>query len=529
MTYLRLLVRRHRLLLSAWPLLLVVLTGATVTAYQDTYATDAQRQAAAELARENAASTLMYGELPEPGTVAQMFAWEVGAITTILAAIAAVLVAVAATRATEDDGTLELVRSTGTDPRTPLRAALVVLVGVASVLAVGSATAVALVGALGGVDAVTSSGAAAFGAVLGATFLLVGTGAVVLAQVAPAAGGARALGLAAVGLAFAVRAIADSQDLRWLNWFSPLGLRATVRPFTDNRWWVLLVALLASAALARLGTALAARREYGAGLVPAPPLRTSRLHVRSSLGLAARLDRRSILIWTVGVASLGTLFSAMGSGVVEQSRDQELDGFLGSQLGTADPVAGYFAYSGTVVGLVVCAYSVLSVSRYDRDETAGRTALILTAGVRRWVPLAAQLGATALGAAIVLTATGLLGALIAPSVFTGSSVATRALGYTLGQWPAAMVMAAVAALLVGCRPRLVWLAWVPLAASGVLALLGELLGIPRAVRDAGIFQHVPDIAGPDPYYGGLALLLAVALVGVVLGLVGATRRDVVAG
>jgi ABC-2 type transport system permease protein len=410
-----------------------------------------------------------------------------------------------------------------------LRAALAVLGGVAAALAGGSGAVVGTVGTVGGVEAVTWPGALTFGAVLGTTFLLVGVGTVVLAQVVPTAGGARALGLAVVGLAFTVRALADSWDTGWLNWLTPLGLRATVRPFTDDRWWVLLAALAMTAGLARLGSALASKREYDAGLLPSRGPRRSRLPVHSALGLAARLDRRSILVWTVGVAGIGALFSAMGSGVVEQSKEQELGGFLGSQLGTADPIAGYFAYHGTVVGLVVCAFAVLSVLRYGRDEAFGRTALLLTTGARRRTPLAAQLGITAIGAAVVLAAAGLVSALIAPSVIAGSSVASRALAYTLGQWPAAMVMAAIATVLVGRWPQWSWLAWVPLAASGLLALLGELLDIPPAVRDAGIFQHVPDIASPDPQLGGLVLLLAVAVIGGALGIAGTTRRDLLAG
>ena len=41
------------------------------------------------------------------------------------------------TRAAEDDGTLELVRTTGIDARVPLRSALVMLVGIAAILALG--------------------------------------------------------------------------------------------------------------------------------------------------------------------------------------------------------------------------------------------------------------------------------------------------------------------------------------------------------------------------------------------------------
>ena len=191
----RLMVRRHRLMITSWLVLLIALSGATVSAYQSTYATPEQRRAATELAQHNAASNLLYGRLADPGTPAQMFGWEIGAFVTILAAVMAVLVATALTRATEDDGTLELERSCGIDPRVPLRAACTVLLIVAATLALGCAVALGL--SVGHVDAVTWPGAVAFGAVVGLTFLVTGVLTVVLAQVAPTAAGTRVLGFAA--------------------------------------------------------------------------------------------------------------------------------------------------------------------------------------------------------------------------------------------------------------------------------------------------------------------------------------------
>ncbi|WP_432973952.1 hypothetical protein [Dactylosporangium sp. CA-233914] len=522
-----LLLRRHRLVLGSWLVLLVGLCASTVQAYQDSYSTAEQRRTAVELAHHNTATTLLYGRLPDPGTPGQMYAWEIGAIVTILAGVMAVLVTVSVTRAIEDDGTLELLRCCGLPPRLPLTSALTLLGMLGTVLALGTAAAAGLW--TGRVDGVTWPGAAAFGASVGLTFLLMAALTTVLAQVAPAAGQARTVAFAALGVAFGLRAFADTQDVGALNWFSPLALRATAQPFTGDRWWVILGALLAAAVLAGVAVVLSGRREFGAGLVRRRDTRGSRLRLRTAAGLAARLARGRLLSWTVVVAAIGALFSAMGSGSVEQSRDGDLGGFLGTQLGAGDPVAGYLAYCGTVIGIVVSVFAVLSVTAGGQSERAGLTDVVLASGVRRWAPLAAQAGVTAAGCAVILAATAALSALIAPLVIDGQDVASRSLAYVAGQWPAAVAMTGCTTLVVGLRPRLAGLAWLPLAASALVALLGDLLSIPQRVQDLGLFRHVPDIAAPSPHTGALLLLVAAGAVLGVLGVAATTRRDITTG
>jgi ABC-2 type transport system permease protein len=523
----RLMLHRYRLLITSWSVLLIALPAVTVSAYQSTYPTLEQRRAAVALAQQDAAMTLLYGKLADPGTPALMFTWEVGAIATILTAIMAVLVGIALTRGLEDDGTLELVRTCGISPESPLRSALAVLVGIGAILALGFAGSLGI--AVGRVDGVTWAGAVACGAVVGLTFLLFGALAVVLAQIAPTAPGARILALAAVGTAFAVRAYADTQDVAALSWVSPLGLRATVRPFTADRWWVVAVYAGVVLLLAGLAVLLFRGREYQAGLFRRRDLRTTSLDIRSGLGLAARLTRHSVMVWTLGVAGVGALFSMMGSMAVEQSRRGDLEGFLGSQLGTADPLAGYFAYTGTLVGMAVCTFAVLSVLRARHDEAHGLTEHVLATGARRWAPLAWQVAVTAAAGLVVLVAAGSLAALLAPLAIDGDDVAARAFGYAAGQWPAVLAVAGWTTFLAGIRPRWTWLAWVPLVASATLALLGELLSVPQWIRSLGVFQHVPDVASQHPQVGGLLVLLAVASGTAVLGIAGIARRDVVLG
>ncbi|BCY09494.1 hypothetical protein [Actinoplanes sp. L3-i22] len=523
MTLTRLLLRRHRLTLTSWLSLLIAMSAGTVTAYQDTYADERQRRLAVDLAQHNAATTLMYGRLPGPGTPAQMYAWEIGAFVTILAAVMAVLVAVSLTRAAEEDGTLELLRGCGLAPSRPLRSAMSILVACAAALTAGCAVAAGL--HAGTVDGVSWASAAAYGTVIGATFLVVAAVTVLLAQLTPAAGQARLLGLGVVGLSFAVRALADTRRLSRLNWGTPLGLRATVGPFTADRWPALIVPVVAACLAAAAAVRLSNRREFGAGLLPRRDTRGGRLRIRSATGLTARLDRSTVLTWTAAVAVIGALFAAMGSGVVEQQRGGDVGGFLGAQLAGGDPAAGYLSYCGTVVGIIVGVYAVLSVSRSRTAERLGRTDLVLATGVRRWAPLAAQCAVTAAGAAVVLVATGALTALIAPAVIDGPHVAARAFVCIAGQWPAAAVLIGWSALLAGALPRLLPLAWLPLLAGATLALLGDLLRVPQRVQDLGIFEHVPDATGAGPSVTASLLLTGAAALLCLAGLAALDRRD----
>lgn len=524
MTLLRLMAARHRLPILCWTALVVGLCGATVSAYKSTYPTEEQRRIAVGLAQHDAATTLMYGHLPDPGTPALMFTWEIGAIVTVLAAVMAVLIAVMLTRAAEDDGTVELVRSCGAAPPAPLRVALVLLTAVAAVLAAGSAAALRLAGS--GVDTVGTTGSVAVGAVIGLTFLLFGMLTAVAAQVVPTAGQTRLLGFAVVGVAFAARALADTRDAGWLNRLTPLGLRATVRPFAGDRWPPLAVALLVAMLLAAVAAALSRRREYGAGLLPRRDARDRRFRLRTVAGLTYRLTRSTLLAWTVAVGAITTLFCAMGSGVVQQ---RDLGGFLGAQVGAGDPVAGYLSYCGTVAGLIVSVFGILGTLAAGRDERAGLTDHVLATGRRRWVPLAARTAVAAGGSALILVTAGTLSAVVAPRVIAGTDVAARAFAYVAGQWPAVAALIGLTALVVGLRPRWGGLAWLPLVAAALVALLGDLLGLPAPIQRLGVFQHVPDVAGAHHPWAGLLVVLAVGAGAALIGLAGAGRRDLVAG
>ncbi len=95
------------------------------------------------------------------------------------------------------------------------------------------------------------TGSLALGLVFATVGLVFAGTAAVAAQVVETARGADGLAVAALGGAFALRAIGDA-GAHWLSWLSPLGWGQLVRAYAGERWWLLL-ALLAPGGGADVG------------------------------------------------------------------------------------------------------------------------------------------------------------------------------------------------------------------------------------------------------------------------------------
>lgn len=96
--------------------------------------------------------------------------------------------------------------------------------------------------------------------------------AAVTAQVTVSARVATGLGMAAIGIAYVLRAVGDlaEGDPGWASWLSPIGWSQQIRPFAGDRWWVTAPPLLATLLLVPVAFALRSRRDLGSGNVGGP-------------------------------------------------------------------------------------------------------------------------------------------------------------------------------------------------------------------------------------------------------------------
>jgi len=518
--------RRDIVMLPVCVFGIAALLAITASDLQALYPTAASRLAVATRAGGNPALRFLLGRL-NGTSVGAFLAARWGVWGAACAVLLTTFIVVRHTRADAEAGRLELVGSAVVGRQAPLTAALAAA-GTANVaLALLTFLWLPAVG-------LPPTGSAALALSISGCGLVFAGVAAVGAQFAVTARGARGIAIGALGAAFALRAVGDSgpASVSWLSWLSPLGWVEFTRSFGSpgERWWVLTLPLVVSAALVAAAFALAAWRDQGAGLLPDRPGRpaTSGL-LRGPFGLAWRVQRLMLAAW---LAAFVLAFAASGAGTRG----------VGSILGGSAVLKRYLlraGYQATVInaylsalmmlaGLAAAAFAISAVLRLRTEETGNLADPVLAAATGRIRWALSHISVAVSGACLLLVAAGVSTGL-GYGIATGSvsTQVPRLLGAALARLPATLVLAAVAVLLFGLLPwESVALAWAAMALMAVITVFGPPLRWPAWMMDISPFTQTPKLpggavlAGPLLWLGGTALALGLA------GLAGLRRRDV---
>lgn len=542
-----LLLRSHRTALLAWTIPLLAAVAVVIPAYDATYPEPAQREVLVEQMRETSGTRIMYGILQPPGTLGQLFVWEMGTYVLVLGSIMAILLAISSTRAAEQSGTLELVRAGGVRPWAPAAASLAMMTTAVAVLAVGSTALLLIQVPVVGSEEISVSGSLAFGAVIALCAWCSGLVALCCAQLFPEAGAARSWALGFLAVAFVLRILASqaAHDESWpswfegLAWFTPLGWREVVGVFDEDRFRRLLPLLLICAALAAAALWLHSRREYGAGVLAGSASSRRRLRVGSVELWAGVCARTQVLGWTITALLLAALFGSMTSGLVSTLQESDRTRELWDQIAGSAPapdlpdeaqlISEYFQFLGVFLALIVAVFAVSAVLRWRGEERTGHMDLELTAGTRRWRSLAARCLIAGTCSALLLALCGAVMGWLGERQLAGDIEAGRAmdnalaasLGHLAGLWAAI----GVAALLVALVPRLSGLAWFVVGWSGFAQLFGGLVELPERVMDTGVLAWA-FAPGDDWPWGAWGVLAALGVLGAALAAALVGRRDI---
>jgi ABC-2 type transport system permease protein len=514
----RLALRRDRLLLPAWIVgfaaMLGISAGATVGLYPD----EAQRVAAAEAVNATTALVALYGPIYDPTSLGALSLFKLTAFGAAITAVLMVFVVVRHTRAEEEADRLELIGSSPVSRLAPLAAALIV--GCGASLTLGLVSTAALIGA--GLPAV---GSLAFGMGWAFTGIAFSALAGLLAQVTTNARAARGLGLIAIAVAYALRAVADvAAGGGGLSWMSPIGWMQQVRAYAGDRWWVLLLPTAMAAVCIPLAFFLRSRRDLGAGLVQDRP-GPAHGRMTSVLDLAWRLQRGTLIGWLVGFAFFGFLLGSLADSLTGFLDSPQAADFI-RRLGGADALTDAFLGAEmSIAGIIVAAYGIEAAGRLRSEEIDGHAELVLAGPVARLRWALSHLAVVLLGLAAILTTTGLAVGLGSAVAVSDAGEIPRLLVAGLSKLPAAALMTGLAVLAFGWLPRLVPVVWGIFVAAFALAEFGPLWEAPQWLMDLSPFVHSPLLPGPDADLGGLLPLTLVAVGLFAAGLAGWRRRD----
>jgi ABC-2 type transport system permease protein len=513
----RLILRRDRVLLPLWAVLLALVPVGYLSSFNGLFPTDADRQQYYDISVHNPGFVALYGLLSGP-SLGELVAWRAGFIPVMIA-LFSLLTVIRHTRADEEAGRTELLGAAAIGRYAQLAAALIVTFAANVVL--GALLAGAMIG-----QGLPAAGSVAMGvefAVAGWFFAAV---AAVTAQLTSGARGARSIAVLVLGVAWVLRLAGDisaigTGTLSWLSWLSPIGWVQRIFPYGGNHWWPALLAIIGTAAATALGVALLGRRDIGAGLFPARPgPATAAAGLRSPFALAWRLHRGLLLGWTLGFAAVGVVFGGVADSIVTLTNENSGLSDMFARLGGASTITdSYFASSAGILGLAAAGYAVQATLRLRDEETTGHAEVLLAEPVGRFRWVASHLVFALLGPAVVLAVAGLTEGLIHGD--TGSLIAG-----TLAQLPAVWVLAAITVVLFGILPQFTPVAWGALGFCLLMLLVGETVQLNQWLLDVSPFTHIPHLPGGHPTATPLVVLavLAIGLGGA--GLAGFRRRDV---
>ncbi|MFH8344702.1 ABC transporter permease [Streptomyces sp. NPDC018045] len=523
-TLLRLALRRDRLLIPSWVLLLgltVVSMGGTL---ETLYDTPAKRAEVAGSMTANGSLRAIYG--PVFGdSLGGLTAWRIGGFAALLAGVLSLLIVVRHTREEEETGRQELLSAAMVGRRAPLTAALLAALVADAALALLISAGLAASGQ-------PAAGSLALGLAVGGTGLVLAGLAAITAQLTESARAAKGLAGAALGTAFVLRAAGDAgtEDASSpLTWASPVGWAENVRAFAGERWWVLLLFLAGTAGTVGAAYLLTARRDLGMSFLAARPgPARAPASLNGPFGLAWRLQRTTLLGWSAGFLLAGAVFGGITEGASDlvggNEQTREIFRRMGGQQGLTDAFVA--ALSG-MLGMVAALFAAGAVLRLRGEETGGRAEPVLAGAVGRLRWAAGHLAVAFLGTVLILLLGGLgLGFTYGLTIGDAGGRLGPAVGAALAQTPAVWAVTGLAVLLVGALPKASAATWAVVGACLGIGWVGAAVQLPRWAMNLSPFSHLPKLPGGDATAAPFLWLLALTAVCVAAGLAALRRRDV---
>jgi len=522
-TMLRLVLRRNRVRLAVWWLVLVGLFAYVGAYYKDIFNTQAALDAFATLSNTPGIKALT-GLAAAPATLGGAVWTKIWMTCALSLAFGVVFLVTRNGRADEELGRTELLRSRVLGLHAYSVASW--LVNAALCVAVGAG--VALTSAALGLDPAGAgiTGSLVVGAsVTGVGLVALGVGAVA-GQVTSTSRGANALGSVVLGVFYVLRMVGDLGDGR-LTWASPVGWGQEMQPWGANRTWPLALLVLLAAELVTVAAWLEARRDLGAGLMPERPGPAGApARYATPLGLALRLQRGPIIGWSLTVVLCALLFGSVVESMTNLLNDA---GSMPAMLGGTG-VDALLSLLVVMIAMVTAVFALQSAVSLRADEASGIVEPQLAGALSRSRWALQRLLIPAVGTAVLLLVGGAGMGAGYGSVIGDPGQTSRLAVAALAYWPAVMVLVGVAVALFGWLPRLaIPLTWGVLAAMWFIVIIGDALHLPGWLLDLLPFSATPyqpfEPLTPAP----LIVMTLVAAALVWSGLDRFARRDVQPG
>lgn len=518
----RFILKRDKISLLCWILILPLMPMAAASAFAKLYPTAEAIQIFAASVEKNPAELAMLGHVLSP-TLGGLVAWRWTIQSGLFLGIFNLFFVIKHTRTEEASGRYELLSSTAIGRYAILTATF----GVAFLanFLIGASISAYLIGY--GLPVTGSITLGISGCLIG-IFMAACTA--VIAQLTREGGAAKGIMGAILAILYAIKMVADSGDYEWLTWFSPICWLYKMHAYANENWAIVPLLLIATFVLMGLSYFLLSKRELGAGfLKEKEKTQQTSPYLNNSFALMWRLHKSMIFWWSFSFAFLGALCGAMMDSVSDQvGTNPQLQAYL-AQLGNSKMGDLMFTLMIALFAQLCATYAVMANSKLQQEEMEHRSDIILASSVGR-VPLALQhLGIMLGGMSLILFSFG-VAAGVCQSMIMGGNMLENTLHLmkaTFAFLPALCVIAALGFFIFAISPKYFYLNWAFLAFVILMSFVRELVPDVEQISKLSPFSHVPQVLLGDKNWENFIWLSLIAVAFSVAGLVFYKRRDLV--
>lgn len=517
--------RRQRLAFAAWIGAFCLVLAVIPNAYRNNLGSMELRRSVIEMMNSNAGTRLLFGTVPQPGTVGQLVQWETGMLLLVFTSIAAILIVTTVGRRGEDDGLRELVEGTGVSRAVVF--AVQAAIGTAFSLAAGFSCGLVLAVQAPLFSEISVAGSVCLGIAIALAGCVFSAIALVASQLADDAVGARRISFVALFAAFSLRVGAVAAGWDRMQWLTPLGWKELLEPYTVDRFLLAIPMALAALALAALAWRLYSRRELHGAYLRSASRSGSRLRAAGVFSLTLRLGRRRLLGWLVGVVATAAFIGSMaGSFVTLTKKNANYSDLLSKMSGGGEATSQIVSLFSVIVGILIVCETANAISSLAETEKKGILDVELASGTSRRRVVAAQAVAGAVESAI-LAAAGAATLAVAVGLSLDWEHGREIAWKTATQWPACACLAGVGCLLYALSRKLTAGVWALVGWSFALSWFGKLLELPEWASKTTLlgWSFSPSDTERLPQALGL---LAVGLAASAFATAACRRRDILA-
>ncbi|MCL2364017.1 MAG: ABC transporter permease [Defluviitaleaceae bacterium] len=481
--------------------------------------------------------------------------------SALTAALMNIFLVIRLSRADEEKGRYEVLRSLPVGRLSNLAAAMLTALVVNIGLALFTGLGMYAFGTSLYDTGMCFNGSMLWGATLGVTGLVFAAFTALFAQLTASSRTAMGYAFMALGIFFLLRAPGDMDpNMEILALISPMGLLLRTQAYIANYWWPIFIMLGTAVLLTLVAFKLTSIRDIDQGIIPAKPGRAhGSFLTKSAGGFAFKLSRTAIIVWIISLfilgASYGAVLGTLDEFIASNEMYQQLilgpfeieippitDDFPleAAVLYLRDAVAVFgftlpqlfSAMINMIMGIFAIVPATLFVLKARAEETDTRAELVLAASVGR----RKYLGAFAIIAFVMAvlvqlsSSIGMFAFGAAAMESTAEFPLTFALQVGLNYVPAIWVKVGVAVLLVGLLPKATSLIWAYFAYTFVALFLGQGFGIfpdwALWLSPYGFVQQLPLAPGESFNWIVPVVLTVVAAALTAIGLWKYGRRDV---